>query len=100
VVVVLPYVQAKGNATDQVLTNLKKENERKVFKMYPYLLNTAHLILILVPLHYFIGALGLKHRLVIIKLKKVFNLLLLLEALQVQLEWQCSERIQFLLQHN
>jgi hypothetical protein len=48
VVVVLPYVQAKG-ATDQVLTNL--ENER-VFKMYPYLLNTAHLILILVPLHY------------------------------------------------
>jgi hypothetical protein len=29
VVVVLPYVQAKGNATDQVLTNLNLENERK-----------------------------------------------------------------------
>jgi hypothetical protein len=52
VVVVLPYVQAKGNATDQVLTNLNLETKEKVFKMYPYLLNTAHLILILVPLHY------------------------------------------------
>jgi hypothetical protein len=41
----------QGNATDQVLTNLNLENEEKVFKMYPYLLNTAHLILILVPLH-------------------------------------------------
>lgn len=29
VVVVLPYVQAKGNATDAVLTNLNLENERK-----------------------------------------------------------------------
>jgi hypothetical protein len=38
----------KGNATDQVLTNLNLENERKGLKMYPYLLNTAHLILILV----------------------------------------------------
>jgi hypothetical protein len=101
VVVVLPYVQAKGNATDQVLTNLKKENERKglqdvsVFVKYsPFNFNFGSSSLRL------IGALGLKHRLVIIKLKKVFNLLLLLEALQVQLEWQCSERIQFLLQHN
>jgi hypothetical protein len=31
-----------------------------------------------------IGALGLKHRLVIIKLKKVFNLLLLLEIEALQ----------------
>jgi hypothetical protein len=52
VVVVLPYVQAKGNATDQVLTNLNLENERKGLQDVSVFLNTAHLILILVPLHY------------------------------------------------
>jgi hypothetical protein len=83
VVVVLPYVQAKGNATDQVLTNL--ENERKglqdvsVFVKYsPFNFNFGSSSLRL------IGALGLKHRLVIIKLKKVFNLLLLLEIEALQ----------------
>jgi hypothetical protein len=82
VVVVLPYVQAKG-ATDQVLTNL--ENERKglqdvsVFVKYsPFNFNFGSSSLRL------IGALGLKHRLVIIKLKKVFNLLLLLEIEALQ----------------
>jgi hypothetical protein len=52
VVVVLPYVQAKGNATDQVLTNLNLENERKglqdvsVFVKYsPFNFNFG-------PLHY------------------------------------------------
>jgi hypothetical protein len=84
VVVVLPYVQAKGNATDQVLTNFL-ENERKglqdvsVFVKYsPFNFNFGSSSLRL------IGALGLKHRLVIIKLKKVFNLLLLLEIEALQ----------------
>jgi hypothetical protein len=61
VVVVLPYVQAKGNATDQVLTNLNLENERKglqdvsVFVKYsPFNFNFGSSSLRL------IGALGLK----------------------------------------
>jgi hypothetical protein len=61
VVVVLPYVQAKGNATDQVLTNLNLENERKgvqdvsVFVKYsPFKFDFGSSSLRL------IGALGLK----------------------------------------
>jgi hypothetical protein len=52
--------------------------------MYPYLLNTAHLILILVPLHYIIGALGLKTPLSNYKVEEGFQSIIAIgiEALQ------------------
>jgi hypothetical protein len=52
VVVVLPYVQAKGNATDQVLTNLNLENERKGLQDVSVFVKYSPFNLILVPLHY------------------------------------------------
>jgi hypothetical protein len=104
VVVVLPYVQAKGNATDQVLTNLNLENERKglqdvsVFVKYsPFNFNFGSSSLRL------IGALGLKTPLSNYKVEEGFQSIIAIgnRSTTGTTGWQCSERIQeFLLQHN
>jgi hypothetical protein len=65
----------QGNATDQVLTNLNLENERSS-RCIRILLNTAHLIILFLFITPY-WCFGFKTPLVIIKLKKVFNLLLL-----------------------
>jgi hypothetical protein len=48
----LPYVQAKGNATDQVLTNLNLENERKGLQDVSVFVKYSPFNFNLVPLHY------------------------------------------------
>jgi hypothetical protein len=61
VVFVLPYITARGNATQEVLTNLNLENERKGIQDVSVLLNTVLLILTLVHLHYALWCLRFKN---------------------------------------
>jgi hypothetical protein len=83
VVVVLPYVQAKGNATDQILTNLNLENERKGLQDVS-LLNTAHFNNFGSSSLRLIGALGLKTPLSNYKVEEGFQSIIAIEIEALQ----------------